>query len=68
MSFVPAEKVEETVTKEIPRECLPSDYGGLLPNIENLHQKTTEKLRELKGFFDAEQKQRHEVCGNKNKS
>lgn len=65
MTLVSAGKEEEVLTKDIPRECLPSDFGGTLACIESLQQSTIEKLRALQPFFDAEQKQRHEFYANK---
>ncbi|XP_025831223.1 alpha-tocopherol transfer protein-like [Agrilus planipennis] len=42
----------------IPRKCLPSDYGGTLPSVVELHEQNTNKLQSLKGFFETEENQR----------
>lgn len=43
--------------QKVPPECLPEELGGSLGPIDALVGKTIEKLRQLKPFFAAEQKQ-----------
>ncbi|KAK9754271.1 CRAL/TRIO domain [Popillia japonica] len=47
--------MEKFYRKYISKECLPSDYGGDLPNTRILHEMNTKRLGELKPFFDAEE-------------
>lgn len=51
----------EVFYKKIPKECLPSDYGGLLGTTRELHHETIAKTKEMKEFFDAEEAQRKSV-------
>lgn len=41
----------------VPRSCLPSDFGGLCDSVEVLHEKTCKEFLELRDFFIAEEKQ-----------
>lgn len=50
----------EVFYRKIPKECLPEEYGGDLDGVRVLHDKTVEKLKEMKPFFDAEEQQRKE--------
>lgn len=43
--------------KNVPADCLPEELGGSLGPHDALVAKTVAKLRELKPFFAAEQKQ-----------
>ncbi|XP_044261385.1 uncharacterized protein LOC123009261 [Tribolium madens] len=42
----------------IPSACLPKEYGGELSSIEEMNEKMIQEFRELKPFFDAEEKLR----------
>ncbi|KAK9875982.1 hypothetical protein WA026_011082 [Henosepilachna vigintioctopunctata] len=52
--------LEEFSQNYIPKKCLPSDYGGELPSFEELNKKTIERYRELKDFFESEERMRKE--------
>lgn len=41
----------------IPKSCLPSDYGGDLDSVEELHKKHKEVLMSLNEYFQLEEKQ-----------
>lgn len=47
--------MEKFYENYIEKSCLPSDYGGDLPNTRVLHEMNTKYLRELKPFFDEEE-------------
>lgn len=50
----------------IPKECLPSDLGGTLPSIEQLHNEFTKKeLINLREYFQAEEEQRTPISCKK---
>lgn len=53
-----ASTAKETLHQEIGIEFLPKELEGKLPTIDNLQDRTTEKLREMYHFFEAEQQQR----------
>lgn len=40
----------------VPSSCMPEEYGGDLASCDVLNQKTVEQLKDLKEFFDAEEK------------
>ncbi|RZC42609.1 alpha-tocopherol transfer protein-like, partial [Asbolus verrucosus] len=42
----------------VPASCLPEEYGGELPSGEELNRRAIEQFRELKPFFEAEEKLR----------
>ena len=44
----------------MPKSCLPSDYGGDLPSIAELHQEHIKEFEKLNEYFLAEEKQRAE--------
>ena len=48
---------EDFYETTIPKESLPSDYGGDLESVEQLNKKNAEQLVELKEYFIAEQDQ-----------
>jgi hypothetical protein len=48
---------EKFYEEHVPRSHLPQEYGGLLGTVEELHQKTTAKLLQLKEYFMLEEKQ-----------
>ncbi|CAH1380884.1 unnamed protein product [Tenebrio molitor] len=56
----PSMSMEEFHREWIPASCLPEEYGGMLSSVEKLNQKTIEQFRELKPFFEAEEKLRSE--------
>uniref|UniRef100_A0A336M194 CSON010066 protein n=1 Tax=Culicoides sonorensis TaxID=179676 RepID=A0A336M194_CULSO len=41
---------------KIPPDCLPSDFGGSLDSIEELHKKNTELLMKMRHYFTDEEK------------
>jgi hypothetical protein len=47
----------EFYEKHIPQSHLPSDYGGTLDSVDELHKKHCEKLMALKDYFVYEEKQ-----------
>ncbi|XP_063709067.1 alpha-tocopherol transfer protein-like [Culicoides brevitarsis] len=48
----------ETILKDkIPLSCLPSDFGGELESVEELHNKFRQELVDLKPYFEAEERQ-----------
>lgn len=50
--------MDDFYEKYIAKECLPEEYGGLLPPVPELHEENTKKLSELKDFFKEEEMQR----------
>lgn len=40
----------------IPRTCLPSDYGGILDSLENLHNQHKKSLLKLREYFLLEER------------
>ncbi|XP_055375202.1 alpha-tocopherol transfer protein-like [Condylostylus longicornis] len=49
---------EEFFKKWIPKTHMPSDYGGDMPSVEELHFDFCKEIVLKKEFFDAEEKQR----------
>jgi hypothetical protein len=47
---------EKFYKESIPRTCLPSDYGGLLPSIKELHEKNRECLLQMREYFLLEER------------
>lgn len=43
----------------IPRSCLPSDYGGELMSVADLHQEHIRKFESMRPYFLAEERQRN---------
>lgn len=41
--------------KFLPKECLPSDYGGTLPSRRELHDMTVQRIDSLRDFFTEEE-------------
>lgn len=48
---------EEFYRDHVPKSHLPSDYGGDLESVENLHQNHVQKLMSLKDYFKFEEMQ-----------
>lgn len=48
---------EKFYTEHIPKSSLPSDYGGDLESIAELHDKHCTELKILRNFFLAEEQQ-----------
>ena len=48
---------EDFYKNVIPKECMPSDYGGDLESVKQLNKKNSEVLVNLKNYFIAEQDQ-----------
>lgn len=42
---------EKFYKKYIPKSCLPSDYGGDLESIKDLHNKQRESLMNMRDYF-----------------
>jgi hypothetical protein len=59
--------MEEFHREWIPASYLPEEYGGMLSSVEKLNQKTIEQFRELKPFFEAEEKLRSQCKRNDSK-
>lgn len=56
--FHPTNMDYEKFYKEcIPKSCLPSDYGGDLESVEEMHNKQRETLMELRDYFIMEEGQ-----------
>lgn len=52
------QKFAETV---IPMDCLPEDFGGTAPKLDDLHARNTIKLRSMQTYFDNEEIQRLKI-------
>lgn len=50
--------MNEFYEKAIPRECLPSDFGGDLASIKELHEQFKNEYYNLRDYFRAEEEQR----------
>ena len=48
---------EKFYKEHIPRSHLPSDYGGSLASVDELHKKSCQKLMDLKDYFIFEEQQ-----------
>ena len=48
---------EDFYKNVIPKECMPSDFGGDLESVAQLNKKNSEELVNLKTYFTAEQNQ-----------
>lgn len=48
---------EKFYEEHIPKSCLPSDFGGELESVADLHEKHTKELMRLRNYFVAEEKQ-----------
>ncbi|XP_055544981.1 alpha-tocopherol transfer protein-like isoform X2 [Wyeomyia smithii] len=46
----------------IPRECLPSDYGGHLKSVAELHKEHIKTFESLRPYYLAEERQRNGKC------
>ncbi|XP_067015078.2 alpha-tocopherol transfer protein-like [Anabrus simplex] len=44
-----------TIYQYLPKRCLPVDYGGELPSVEELHTIHCENLQKLQPFFEEEE-------------
>lgn len=40
----------------IPKSCLPSDYGGDLDSVAELHKKTWKEMNEISEYFKLEER------------
>lgn len=52
------QKFTDTV---VPMNCLPEDFGGTAPKIDDLHAINTDKLRSMQSYFDNEEIQRLKI-------
>lgn len=50
--------MDEFYEKAVPRECLPSDFGGDLASIAELHEQFKSEYYNLREYFRAEEEQR----------
>lgn len=50
---------DEEFYKCVPKKCLPCEYGGDMPSFTVMQSETVQKLRNLKRFLDAEERQWH---------
>lgn len=50
---------EDFYKKWIPKECLPSDFGGDLPTVAEMHADFRKELDDLRDYFLAEEDQRN---------
>lgn len=48
---------EKFYAEHIPKSCLPSDFGGDLESVEELHEKHCAELMGLRNYFIAEEQQ-----------
>lgn len=51
--------MEEFHKKWVPKECLPSDLGGDLPSIADMHLAFRQEMTDLRDHFIAEEQQRN---------
>ena len=42
---------EKFYAESIPKSCLPSDYGGDLESVKDLHDRNRETLMEVQEYF-----------------
>lgn len=64
----PTDDMSKFHKEVIPKSCLPSDFQGDLPSVDELHEMNTKKLEEMRPYFDAEQKQRHDFYACRKKT
>lgn len=50
--------MEEFYANAVPRACLPSDFGGDLASINELHEQFKNEYCNLREYFRAEEEQR----------
>lgn len=50
---------EEFYKNWIPKQCLPSDFGGDLPTVAEMHLNFRKELDDLRDYFLAEEDQRN---------
>ena len=48
---------EKFYKEHIPKSCLPSDFGGDLESVAELHEKHTKELMRLRNYFIMEEQQ-----------
>lgn len=51
--------LEEFHKKWVPKECLPSDLGGDLPSIVEMHKAFRKEMMDMTDYFVAEEHQRN---------
>lgn len=49
--------MEKFYKEHVPKSSLPSDFGGDLPSVKELHEKHCKEFIRLRPFFLAEEKQ-----------
>lgn len=60
---------EKFYEEHIPKSCLPSDFGGDLESIAELHEKHSKELMRLRNYFIAEEEQaalKFDICEKTN--
>jgi len=58
---------EEFYKNCVPKCSLPSDFGGDLPSIAELHQRQIKQMMEMREYYVAEEKQRRDYVEKNNK-
>lgn len=48
---------EKFYKDHIPKSCLPSDFGGELESVTELHKKHCKEFKRLRNYFVAEEQQ-----------
>lgn len=56
--------MEQFYEKYVPKSCLPSDLGGDLPSIKELHDQHCKEFMRLRPYFLAEEKQAELLLDN----
>lgn len=56
--------MEKFYEQHVPKSCLPSDYGGDLPSIKELHEQHCKEFQRLRPYFLAEEKQANLLLDN----
>lgn len=59
---------EEFYKNWIPKQCLPSDFGGDLPTVAEMHANSRKEFDDLRDYFLAEEDQRNNNAKNGNDS
>ncbi|KAF7287662.1 hypothetical protein GWI33_006007 [Rhynchophorus ferrugineus] len=52
----PSGMSKENLFSYVPKQCLPEEYGGDLPSVEVLHERTIKQFVEKQNFWDIEEK------------
>lgn len=57
-TFSPSYDMNDFYKNVIPKESLPTDFGGDLPSVNELNEKNKEEYYKMKDYFRAEEGQR----------